>query len=198
MKTWSGKGEGANGRAGEWGPALRSVGALAVIGLIAATPGAPAEVRPDVPSTASREGGQAPVRQPITVAERIAPSSRLDSVLVAGFVATPGRAAEADGEALAHAVVRHLVEAGYPALYGGMEPCIRARQQAALRGIGTVVCGRLLMTTATHHEVEWMVVSQGSEFGPALLREESLDALAEQVGRRVLREVPRSAPPPRS
>lgn len=110
---------------------------------------------------------------------------------MAGFVPTPGRASEADGEALAHAIVRRLGDEGYPALYGGMEPCVRARQFAALRGMGTVVCGRLLMTTATHHEVEWMVVSRGSEFGPALLRDESLEGMADQVWRRVLREVPR-------
>jgi len=152
---------------------MRRVGALAAICLLVAPAMVDGQPRPGV-------SGPAPSLPPLHV----------DSVLVAGFVATPGRASEADGEALAHALVRLLGDAGYPALYGGMEPCIRARQLAALRGIGTVVCGRLLMTT-THHEVEFMVVSPGSESGPALLREESLEALAEQVQRRVLREAPR-------
>lgn len=139
----------------------------------------------------STMGRTAFVADPVLRTADRAPSSQVDSVFVAGFVATPGRASEADGETLAHAIVRSLVDAGYPALYGGVEPCVRARQLAAGRGIGTVVCGRLLMTTATHHEVEWMVVSPGSEFGPALLREESLERLAEQVRGRVLRELPR-------
>ena len=170
---------------------MKGLGVLALICLLAATHVVGGEAHPAVHLAALREEGNTPLREPVNVAGRIAPSSWVDSVLVAGFVPTPGRASEADGEALAHAIVRSLGDEGYPALYGGMEPCIRARQRAALRGIGTVVCGRLLMTTATHHEVEWMVVSPGSEFGPALLREESLDALAEQVRRRVLRAVPR-------
>ncbi len=176
---------------------MRSVSALAVICLIAATPVVHGGALPAVHLADLREGGSSSGGEPATVTARIAHSSQADSVLVAGFVPTPGRASEGAGEALAHAIVRSLADTGYPALYGGMEPCIRARQQAALRGIGTVVCGRLLMTTATHHEVEWMVVSPGSEFGPALLRDESLDGLAEQVRRRVLREVPRQGPPPR-
>ena len=164
---------------------MKGLGVLALICLLAATHVVGGEAHPAVHLAALREEGNTPLREPVNVAGRIAPSSYVDSVLVAGFVPTPGRASEADGEALAHAIVRSLGVEGYPAL------CIRARQRAALRGIGTVVCGRLLMTTATHHEVEWMVVSPGSEFGPALLREESLDALAEQVRRRVLRAVPR-------
>lgn len=115
---------------------------------------------------------------------------RVDSVFVAGFVADPGQASPVDGERLDREVVRLLRDSDTPAVYGGMEPCIRARQLAALRNLETVICGRLLMTSATHHEVQFMIVSPGGEFGPAELREESLERLAEQVHRRFLRESP--------
>lgn len=169
---------------------MRRVSTLPAICLMAVAPVVHGDARPVDHLAARLEAVPSVVLVPLPTAGRTAPSPQVDSVFVAGFVATPGWASDADGEALAEKIVRFLGDSGYPALFGGMEPCIRARQQAALRSIRTVVCGRLLMTTATHHEVEFMVVSPGSEFGPALLRGESLDLLAEQVHRRFLREVP--------
>ena len=107
---------------------MRNVSALAEICLISATPLVHVEARPAVRLADLREKGTSSGREAVIVAGRIVPSSPVDSVLVAGFVPTPGRASEADGEALAHALVRSLGDEGYPPSTAGMEAVHRARQ----------------------------------------------------------------------
>jgi len=109
-----------------------------------------------------------------------------DSVLIAGFVPQQGFASAADGEAFSRHIVGLLNASGFPAVYGGMEPCIRARQFAALRRMSSVVCGRLLRSGGRDWEIEYMVVERDTEFGPSYARAADWEDLARQVHQRAL------------